>query len=216
MSKKIPYKMILKDLNGIYLQQHYFIERHDSMAEKFINVLLVEITCLTLFSSFLIKAEEKLPVLIILCMGVFVILFFIALRNLLCIIRPLSSKAKKENDFSIINVTSKNAIHTSSIYYQGIISQLKNRQDDSKSVVDSYLETINPKRLSEDYAEQIFILAQYSDYKRIQLEKTLKFVKAATLFCIIAILLLLLFKWNPEIFNIINIEVCINSNVFQQ
>ena len=39
-------------LTMIFNQQNYFIDRHDSMAEKFINVLLVEVSCLSAYSAF--------------------------------------------------------------------------------------------------------------------------------------------------------------------
>lgn len=41
----------IKYLKDIYLQQHYFIDRHDSMSEKYINTLTYIATALTVLFS---------------------------------------------------------------------------------------------------------------------------------------------------------------------
>lgn len=51
----------LQYLQYIYSQQHYFVDRHDSMAEKFINILLVEVTCLSVVYAFIFSDNYFYP-----------------------------------------------------------------------------------------------------------------------------------------------------------
>lgn len=90
----------LQYLQSIYNQQHYFVDRHDSMAEKFINILLVEVTCLSVVYALIFNSDQQTAPqwFHILPIGLFVFLFVASLVKLLFIVRPLSSKAKKYDD----------------------------------------------------------------------------------------------------------------------
>lgn len=182
----------LSILEKIYDRQHYFIDRHDGMAEKFINVLLVEITCLAIIFSLHIEKGSSLDYIHIGSLIVFVLLFTISLVKLFLVVRPLSSKAKKERDMSLLKGHDKAWIDKSIIYYRGVVSHIEHADKNEESSVETYLAKIDEKSIERDYAQQIMILAQYSDYKRKALESTIWLIALTIIVGVISALLLIL------------------------
>ena len=105
-------------LLNIYNQQHYFVDRHDSMAEKFINILLAEVSCISVVYAIIFNGSQTTGPkwYQISSIALFVVLFVITLVKLLFIVRPLSSKAKKYNDESLISKANKSWVKKSSMY----------------------------------------------------------------------------------------------------
>ena len=184
----------LQYLQSIYNQQHYFVDRHDSMADKFINILLVEVTCLSVVYALIFNGNQGTAPqwFHILPIGLFVISFVASLVKLLFIVRPLSSKAKKYDDESLISKGNKAWVKKSSLYYQGIINQIDAALSDNKVPSDSFLNQIDTESATNDLVQQIFILAQYSNYKRAKLEETIYYIIATTILGIISVLVLVL------------------------
>lgn len=188
MKDKIGY------LQNIYNQQHYFVDRHDSMAEKFINILLAELSCISVVYAIVFNGSETVNPkwYQITLIAAFVILFTISLIKLLFIVRPLSSKAKKYRDESLIGKSNKAWVKKSSLYYQGIINQINSALSDNKVPSDCFIEQLTEENLSNDLTQQIFILAQYSNYKKEKLECSIYFIVSTTvvgLFSIISLVL---------------------------
>ncbi len=190
-------KETLDMLEKIYQRQHYFIDRHDSMAEKFMNVLLVEATCFAfIFTIGLNKStDSNLSGFQILFLSLFVLSFSISLCMLFFIVRPLSTKAKKQKDETLVKAENKKRISTSSIYYQGIVAQINKAKEDEKVPSEEYLSHLNEKDIGSDYLQQIFILAQYNVYKKEKLENALLMIIVTT-FCgvIVALSLIIDFQ----------------------
>lgn len=190
MDQNKKYEKVLR----IYEQQHYFIERHDSMAEKFMNMLLIELTCLSIVYTLILDGADSfswhwwqwLP------STLFVVVFVISLIKLLLIVRPLSSKAKQYNDESLVQEQNKASILKSSFYYQGIVSQMRYANKKKLNPFDYFLEHINERNLTEDLTQQIFVLAQYSNYKKDKLEKSINWIIATTILGVISVVTLLL------------------------
>lgn len=182
---------IIKHLIWVYNQQHYFIDRHDSMAEKFINVLLVEITALTIVFTLIIQSSNATYFHYIILL-IFIILFSVTLIKLFLIIRPLSKKAINKKNEDIVKSENKNWIENSSIYYRGIIAQKKAALENFQSPFDSYIKNITDENIKKDLVQQIFILAQYSNYKRQKLEIVVKWVIITSLYGLLATILLIL------------------------
>lgn len=181
-------------LQSIYNQQHYFIDRHDTMAEKFINILLVEVTCLSVVYALFFNCSQGYSPqwLHILLIGLFVFLFVVSLVKLLFIVRPLSSKAKKYDDESLISKGNKVWVKKSSLYYQGIINQIDDALADNKVPSECFLQQIDTENATNDLIQQIFILAQYSNYKREKLEESICYIIATTVLGIVSVLVLVL------------------------
>lgn len=184
----------LQYLQYIYSQQHYFVDRHDSMAEKFINILLVEVTCLSVVYALIFNGnQETTPKWFhILPTGLFVISFVASLVKLLFIVRPLSTKAKKYDDESLISKGNKAWVKKSSLYYQGIIDQIGAALSDNKVPSECFLDQIDMQNATNDLIQQIFILAQYSNYKREKLEQSIYYIIATTVLGVISVLVLVL------------------------
>ncbi len=184
----------LQYLQNIYNQQHYFVDRHDSMAEKFINILLVEVTCLSVVYALIFNGnQESAPQWFhILPIGLFVFAFVASLVKLLFIVRPLSSKAKKYDDESLISKGNKVWVKKSSLYYQGIINQIDAALSNNKVPSECFLDQIDTQSATNDLIQQIFILAQYSNYKREKLEESIYYIIATTILGIISVLVLVL------------------------
>ncbi len=184
----------LQYLQSIYNQQHYFVDRHDSMAERFINILLVEVTCLSIVYALIFNSDQEAAPrwLQILPIGLFVISFVASLVKLLFIVRPLSSKAKKYDDKSLISKSNKVWVKKSSLYYQGIIYQIDAALSDNKVPAECFLDQINTQNAINDLIQQIFILAQYSNYKREKLEQSIYYIIATTVLGVISVLVLVL------------------------
>ncbi len=184
----------LERLERIYQQQHYFIDRHDGMAEKLINVLLVEATCFAFIFSINLNhiKNASLSLLHIILLSGFLLLFMISLCQLFFIIRPLSSKAKKIQDQSLINAENKKWILHSSIYYQGIVAQINSAKENEQVPSEQYASTLQVDALFRDYLQQTFILAQYSMYKKKKLETALIWMIITTISGISAALSLII------------------------
>lgn len=180
-------------LLNIYNQQHYFIDRHDSMAEKFINILLVEVTCLSIVYALIFGAIEKetLSVIQTVSISIFIVVFVVSLIKLLFIVQPLSKKAKKFDNESLVNKENKLWIKKSLFYYQGIINQIEDALTNSKVPSQNYLSLLELENIKNDLVQQVFILAQYSNYKRKKLERAIYWIIATTIVGLISIGLLL-------------------------
>lgn len=177
----------------IYNRQHYFIDRHDSMAEKFINILLVEVTCLSVVYTLIFGALEKeqLSLLQAISVFIFILSFVISLIKLLFIVQPLSKKAKKFDNESLVNNENKLWIKKSLLYYQGIINQIEDALTNSIVPSQKYLNLLEIDNITNDLIQQIFILAQYSNYKRKKLEIAIYWIIATTIIGLASITLLL-------------------------
>ena len=78
----------------------------------------------------------------------------------------LTTICKKFRDKSLIGTSNKAWVKKSSLYYQGIINQIDSALSDNKVPSDSFVEQLTEDNLENDYVQQIFILAQYSNYKK--------------------------------------------------
>lgn len=185
MDKKEKINYIMQ----IYNRQHYFVDRHDAMAEKFINVLLVEVTALTIIFSIVIQSfGVSIKQYIIL--SIYIVLFSITLIKLFLVIRPLSKIAIDKNNELIIQKENKNWINNSLIYYQGIIARKNESLNNEKAPTEEYIKNITDDTIEKDLVQQIFILAQYSDFKRKKLEKTVFWTIITSIYGIIVAILL--------------------------
>lgn len=188
MKDKIDY------LQFIYNQQNYFVDRHDAMAEKFINILLAELSCISVVYAIVFNGAEAFNPkwYQILPIAGFIVLFMTTLIKLLLIVRPLSSKAKKYRDDNLIGKSNKVWVKKSSLYYQGIISQIVSALSDNKVPSNCFMEQLTEENLANDFTQQIFILAQYSDYKKEKLECSIFFIIATTVVGLISLFSLVL------------------------
>lgn len=187
-------KNVLDQLEKLYQQQHYFIDRHDSMAEKFMNVLLVEATCFAFIFTINLNnmTDSHLSLLQKILLSCFLLLFMISLCQLFLIVRPLSTKAKKGEDESLIRAENKKWIINSSIYYQGIVTQINAAKENEQIPSEQYLGHLKIEELCRDYLQQIFILAQYSVYKKKKLETALACIIVTTIIGVSAALSLII------------------------
>lgn len=85
----------------IYDRQHYFIDRHDSMAEKMINILVIMTTIISGILSITIPKANNIWIVVIPFI-IHLIFFTITLINLINTIKPLSNKAIKYKDESLL------------------------------------------------------------------------------------------------------------------
>ena len=179
-------------LLNIYRQQHYFIDRHDSMAEKFINVLLVEVTGFSIIYTLIYSAaQQKLSVLQTAMIILFILCFIVTLIQLLLIVRPLSKKAKTYNNEDLLNNENKAWIQKSLFYYQGIMNQIEQALSNNTVPCESYLKSIENDNIINDLTQQIFILAQYSNYKRKKLELSLYLILGTSISGVASLMVLL-------------------------
>ncbi|MBD5532029.1 MAG: hypothetical protein HDQ98_07510 [Lachnospiraceae bacterium] len=185
MKDKITY---LKD---IYNQQHYFIDRHDSMAEKFINILLVEVTALAIMLS-MVTEIATFAIVKYAAITIYIVLFSITLIKLFLVIRPLSKMARNKNNEALLRAENKNWIDASLIYYQGINALRKKAIEQEHIPTETFLNSLSDEKISKDLVQQIFILAQYSDYKHRQIQKAVKWIIGTTITGIFAAILLLI------------------------
>lgn len=164
------------------------------MAEKFINILLVEVTCLSVVYAFIFSDNYFYPLegFQILPIVLFVFSFVASLVKLLFIIRPLSTKAKKYADESLINKGNKAWVKKSSLYYQGIIDQIDGALSNNKVPSEYFLDHIDMQIALNDLTQQIFILARYSNYKRKKLERSIYYIVVTTILGVSSLLVLVL------------------------
>lgn len=179
----------VKVLEKIYSRQHYFVDRHDSMAERFMNILLVEVSCFAFIFAMCAKDRTDtvmwLSILQAFLILAFLLLFVTSIIKLFLIIRPLSSKAKDSSE-DLVKDENKQWILNSFVYYQGILARVKNAKENEKVPSDEYLNQLNNDNLGKDYLQQIFILSQYSQYKKERLESVLKWIIATSIFGVLA------------------------------
>ena len=76
----------LEQLKMVYLQQHYFIDRHDNMAERLINILLVEITAFSIIIAVFANDSTNINFYKIVILFVYLFAFLSTLINLFLII----------------------------------------------------------------------------------------------------------------------------------
>lgn len=187
-------KSIIEKLKYIYQQQHYFIDRHDSMAEKFINILLVEVTEITiilLLASDISNDVSIWAIIKYIGVAVYVIAFSITLTKLLLVIRPLSKIAKDKTNNELVKTENKKWIKNSLIYYQGINLHRDTALEEEKSPTETFLNELTDENLSKDFVQQIFILAQYSKYKSELIQKSVKWIIGTTILGVIVTVVLI-------------------------
>ena len=182
----IELKEKIEYLKIVYEQQHYFIDRHDNMAERLINILLVEITAFSIITSFFNADEIEFSKIKIVALFLYLIMFLITIINLFLIIRPLSQKAKKPDDKSILSFENKKWIENSSFYYRGILSQINKAHSEEKIPSETYFKTFEEENISIDLIQQIFILAKYSDYKRKKIQNSVIMIIITTVLGLIS------------------------------
>lgn len=184
-------------LMQVYDRQHYFIDRHDGMAEKFINILLVEATCFSIMYTLLVgvkgtDTDSGIMWYHIIPMLLFLFAFIYTLIYLLLTVRPLSRIAKRRSTEELAPKTMKSWVKDSLIYYQGI-NKISERADKEQAVGEqAYLQHISPQEIEEDLARQIMILAKYPEYKKDRLEAAVRWIIATSTLGLLSILLLLL------------------------
>ena len=83
-------------------------------------------------------------------------------------------------------------VKKSSLYYQGIINQIDDALADNKVPSECFLQQIDTENATNDLIQQIFILAQYSNYKREKLEESICYIIATTVLGIVSVLVLVL------------------------
>ena len=81
------------------------------------------------------------------------------------------------HDNTLVARQSKKQISNSVIYYRGITNIVKKSSKDKKVPADYYKAQVNSIFI-DDLIQQIFILAQYSEYKRKKLELATKLMVA--------------------------------------
>lgn len=175
----------MKNILEVYKMQHYFIDRHEIMAEKTLTVILVLTTIISAIITFNFNDICNKYLAIPFCF--YIICFCISIVEILRTIQPLSSKKMKGTpNFENFN---REWPKESVIYYRGIISIMEKALKENKSLLDEYYNLVNNQNFYEDLIKQIYILAQYSDYKRKRLEKA-KRMSSITVFmgtfCILA------------------------------
>lgn len=197
MEKK---EFLLEQLKFIYEKQHYFVDRHETMAEKYFTVLTLLAGTLTLLMTINSEKILFLKTIVIVSYIIFILFFCISLICLIKIINPLSTNfMNKHKDIK----NNKNWIDDSSIYYRGIINKFNNLTPQN------FIDNLTYDNYTLDLAKQISILAKYSDNKRIKLEKLKIYIYFAIVFSIINLILLIisvyLSKEPSNTFNSINL-----------
>ena len=185
----------LEFLERTYDRQHYFVDRHEVMAEKVLTVLMITggfvSICVTFFSKYsseLTPFGEYLLYFSTITAIIFTIFFIISFYLVIQAIRPLSSKALDKLDDKFIPNGNMLWIDSSIIYYRGILKFLDSVPKD-KDPIKEYSEKIGMENIINNYIAQIYILSFYSNYKRIKLEKAMKY---ATYTIILGILTLVI------------------------
>lgn len=177
-------------LKDIYQQQHYFIDRHDTMAERFINILLVEITALTIIFS-LVANITTYTVIKAISIIIYITFFSVTLIKLFLVIRPLSAIAKDKDNEELLRNENKKWVDSSLVYYQGINAHRKKATEQEESPSETYVSNLKDEIILKDLTQQIFILAQYSEYKSKQIRNSVKWVIGTTVLGIVTIILLI-------------------------
>lgn len=157
----------LQIVNQIYDRQHFFIDRHETMAEKLLTILMLLTTIIAAIVTFNLNDFRNLILLIPFL--VYLICFSTTLLQLINVIQSLSSKAIKQST-TFIDKGNKSWLEESLIYYRGIIKIKEKALSENKVPLIEYDNMITYDHFYKDMIKQIFILAHYSDYKRKRLE----------------------------------------------
>lgn len=161
----------LQTLEEIYERQHFFIDRHETIAEKQLTALTILAGFVSVFLTFSKAPSSAMSWFVIIFSTTMFFGFFIfTMYTIISAIRPLSSKAKKALDNKLLPASNKPWIEQSPIYYRGIVKLLNEWEKAKKDPITEYGNLINRKSIKDDYIKQIFILSYYSDYKRKKLE----------------------------------------------
>ena len=80
----------------------------------------------------------------------------------------------------------KQWIDSSFIYYQGIIARIQEAKNAEKVPSQEYINQLDDESLGQDYLQQIFILSQYSKFKKEKLEVALKWIIGTSVFGVLA------------------------------
>lgn len=172
----------IKYLKDIYLQQHYFIDRHDSMSEKYINTLTYIATALTVLFSLNIDGIKDHKTVFAISFTLLISSLSVAIIKVMNVFNPLSKHFIKNR--KKINYRTED-INDSFIYYRGIINRVNNGGDNK------FIEDISIDNLLKDFMGQIYILAKYCEEKRERLENAKKWVIGTVLMSIVNAVLIL-------------------------
>ncbi|AMM40842.1 conserved hypothetical protein, membrane [Candidatus Desulfofervidus auxilii] len=184
-------KIKLEILEQIYDRQHYFIDRHEVMAEKMLTSLMITGGLVSVVFSLISRSSISLYVWYLLFTSgvLFFVSFLITFYLVIQTIRPLSSKAIKEFDEYLLPKIGKPWVKSSLIYHRGILKFIESCLGKNNNPVKEYYSAINMNNILNDYIKQIFILAYYSNYKRKQLEKASKYIIITIILGIFSILI---------------------------
>lgn len=175
----------------IYERQHYFIDRHETMAEKLLSVILILTTIISAIVTFNFSDIRNGYMIIPFC--VYLICFLFSIYKIIDTIQPLSSKAI-DTSTNFIEKSNKSWLEESLIYYRGIIKIKNGALNENKIPIVEYENLLSEENYSRDLIKQIFILAYYSDYKRESLEIAKNLTKITVLIGIICIVLFMYFS----------------------
>ncbi|MCJ7424664.1 hypothetical protein MUP01_10425 [Candidatus Bathyarchaeota archaeon] len=189
-------KFKLGMLEKIYERQHFFIDRHETIAEKLFTSLAILGGFVSIVLGFHPLRSSNRAIafsflfMVILFFGVFLLSFCLILNT----IRPLSSKALRKVDNELIPSTTKPWIKESLIYYRGITKLVKECLSGKKDPIMEYNRAITENNITNDYIKQIFILSYYSDFKRDQLERATILTVSSAVLGVILLVVLFLFQ----------------------
>lgn len=183
----------LRTLERIYDRQHYFIDRHEVMAEKILITLMIIGGFVSIIFSLFSKPLSNLFVwgLLITFEILFFVFFLYSIYLVIQTVRPLSSKALEQFDEKFLPRIGKQWVTASLIYHRGILKFINDSLAEGKHPVDMYYSAIDRDNITRDYVKQIFILAYYSNYKRRQLENTTKYAIITIILGILSVIVCL-------------------------
>lgn len=185
-------KIKLEFANTIYEKQHYFIDRHEIMAEKLFTFLLILTSVITISVVLNNDVISINPLLVLLPLSIFYIFFLLALYFAITTVKPLSSKAIKETDKELLNKEKKPWVNESLIYYRGLINFMEKNYAIGKSPLTEFYNILTVENITKDLIKQTFILSEYSDYKRRRLEKAVSIGLISIFFLVITIICFLI------------------------
>jgi len=196
--EKLNFK--LRTLEAIYDRQHYFIDRHEVMAEKILTALMITGGLVSIVLTLLPRPSFNPIVLwsFVIIESLFFVFFLLSFYLVLQAIRPLSSKALKAFDEKLLPKIGKPWVKASLIYHRGILRFINDCLSGGKDPVKEYDESITTDNVINDYIKQIFILSYYSNYKRVQLERATKFTALTIILGITSLVItLILIPFTP-------------------
>jgi hypothetical protein len=189
-------KFKLDILEKIYERQHFFIDRHETMAEKLFTSLAILGGFVSIVLGFhpLQSSSRAIAFSFLFMVVLFFGFFLLSFCMILNTIRPLSSKALREVDNELVPNTTKPWIKESLIYYRGITELVTRCFSSKKDPVAEYNRVVTENNITNDYIRQIFILSYYSDFKRDQLELATILTGISAVLGIILLVVLFLFR----------------------